>query len=380
VQWFWVLGGAAILLAVVSLRGERKRFRRWKTALGERSLDELLPPATVIVPVKGADERLRENLHSLAALDYPDYELIVAARRPGDIPAGVVPAGARVVFPAGGNSRASEKVRNLAAAVAEARPASRIFAFADSDARVQPGWLRALAGPLADTDVGAVTGYRWYLPERGGFWSLLRSVWNSVSLEPFLAASPEFVWGGSMAITRATFDCLRIDQEWEVAISDDYSVAAAIRQAGLQIVFHPGALALARDHTGGHAFFAFAVRQMRLTRFYRPALWAAALIGTAIYCGSMAACGIAAATGRPDGAGVLLLQLALGMWKGRNRASLAASALPAYRRAFADQRWAHVWLVPLSTWIWLAALLASACGDSIEWRGVRYVLRSAKRA
>ena len=37
----------------------------------------------MIVPVKGQDEGLRENLAALAALDYPDYELIVVARPVG---------------------------------------------------------------------------------------------------------------------------------------------------------------------------------------------------------------------------------------------------------------------------------------------------------
>ena len=50
-----------------------------------------LPPASVIVPVKGEDEGLRENLAALASLDYPDYELIVAARSAADIPPGVLP-------------------------------------------------------------------------------------------------------------------------------------------------------------------------------------------------------------------------------------------------------------------------------------------------
>ena len=40
-------------------------------------------PVTLIVPVKGYDEGLRENLAALAALDYPDYELIVAAHAAG---------------------------------------------------------------------------------------------------------------------------------------------------------------------------------------------------------------------------------------------------------------------------------------------------------
>jgi hypothetical protein len=30
---------------------------------------------------------------------------------------------------------------------------------------------------------------------------------------------------------------------------------------------------------------------------------------------------------------------------------------------------------PLATWVWLAVLLASACGNSVRWRGIRYHLK-----
>src|ERR1035441_1571259 len=56
---------------------------------------EDLPPASVIVPVKGQDEGLRENLAALASLDYPDYELLIVARSAADIPSGVLPRASR---------------------------------------------------------------------------------------------------------------------------------------------------------------------------------------------------------------------------------------------------------------------------------------------
>jgi hypothetical protein len=31
--------------------------------------------------------------------------------------------------------------------------------------------------------------------------------------------------------------------------------------------------------------------------------------------------------------------------------------------------------VPLATWVWLIALIASAFGSTIEWRGYRYDLK-----
>jgi len=38
----------------------------------------------------------------------------------------------------------------------------------------------------------------------------------------------------------------------------------------------------------------------------------------------------------------------------------------------------HTLWVPLATWIWLIVLLASACGNRIEWRGNRYRLEGGQ--
>ena len=102
---YWLFAGPALVLAAISLRSERKRADYVARRLAERP--ENLPPASVIVPVKGYDEGLRENLAALAALDYPDYELIVAAHSAADIPAGVLPSRVRVVLANGAESAAS---------------------------------------------------------------------------------------------------------------------------------------------------------------------------------------------------------------------------------------------------------------------------------
>ena len=68
--WLWLIAGSAALAALGSLRGERRRAAYFKTRLSAQA--GTLPPATVIVPVKGEDQGLRENLAALAALDYPD--------------------------------------------------------------------------------------------------------------------------------------------------------------------------------------------------------------------------------------------------------------------------------------------------------------------
>jgi cellulose synthase/poly-beta-1,6-N-acetylglucosamine synthase-like glycosyltransferase len=374
VWWFWSFAGPALLLSFLALRGERQRAAYVAARLWEPPAPA--PPfATVIVPVKGPDHHLRDNLAALAAQDYPAYELIIVAHSAADIPPGVLPARARVVLAHTAERQTSEKVSNLRMAVRFARQHARILAFADSDGRVSRTWLRALAAPLADERVGASTGYRWFAPEPPDFWSLMRSVWDAVIAGTFHGGSNAFAWGGSMAIRRETFEAARVAEFWSHAISDDYALSEAVLRAGLTIAFAPGAMAVSSERTTARAFLAWARRQLLITRVYRPRLWWTALAAHIFYCGGMAAAMIASLQGSRGAEWVLLALLSPGMLKGVNRATLAKAELPDYKAWFDRHAWVHAWWVPLATWIWLLVLAASAFGNHIVWRGKRYLVR-----
>ncbi|MGP8247078.1 MAG: glycosyltransferase [Bryobacteraceae bacterium] len=366
--------GPALLLAVLSVRNASKRARYIHSRLEETAA--AFPPATVIVPVKGADYGLRENLAALASLDYPDFELIVAARCAADIPAGVLPARVRVVLAHGGpDAGNSEKVQNLTAAVRASRVQSQILAFADSDTRVTAGWLRALVAPLSQAGVGASTGYRWFLPELPSLWGLLRSVWDAVCVGMLGAGDCPFAWGGSMAILKSAFFEAKVPDYWREAVSDDYALTAALRAAGLRIAYAPGAMAPSHEGIAAGRFFEWTRRQMLLTRVYCPRLWWPGLVAHVFYAGAMVASAIALLRGHRLALAALAVQLIPGMWKGRERARLARACLPDYAAWFRRWGWAHWLLAPVATWLWLIALASSAFGDTIEWRGRRYRLR-----
>ncbi|MGE5205445.1 MAG: glycosyltransferase [Chlamydiota bacterium] len=371
---FVILVGPAILLAAASWRGEREKFRYYRQRLPDQAQSSFLPPVSLIVPVKGQDEGLQENLASLASLDYPDYELIIAARSPQDVPVGVTPPGARVVFSDGHPAGAAEKLQNLLAAVRAARAESEVLAFADSDGRVGRGWLRALVAPLRQAGVGASTGYRVYLPQPAVFWPTLRSAWNAVIFGTFGPANADLVWGGAMALRKELFLRLGVDSLWASTASDDYVLTKAVRAAGLRLCFAPGALVVSGDGIAAHDLLRWIQRQMIITRIYAPRLWALSFAATVLYCTAMATCVVALASGHGSAAAVLAFLLAAGMLKGTAREKLAAMALPESRPWFQRHGWLFTWLVPLATWTWLYGHLASAYTGVIEWRGYRYRL------
>ena len=371
--WYWFFVAPALLLALLSLRGERKRAAYVERRLAETP--EELPPASVIVPLKGPEEGLRENLAALASLDYPDYELIVCAHTAGDIPPVALPSRVKIVLSEVDEPETGEKVRNLSAAVRAARKRSKILAFADSDGRPTPHWLRALAAPLADEGVGASTGFRWFTPVPPGFWSLLRSVWDAVAAGRLGPGDNSFAWGGAMAIRKDLFFEARVPDFWKGAVSDDYALSAAVHAAGLKIAYAPGALTPCFQGATPGSYFAWMRRQLTITRVYRPGLWWPALAAHLFYCGGMAASVIASIAGNRLAEWALIAQLSPGMLKGLNRAVLARAALPEQDAWFRRHAWVHAIWTPLATWVWLGALAASAFGNSISWRGNRYHLK-----
>lgn len=374
---YWFFVAPAVVMAVLSLWGERRRTSYVLARLAEPQ--GALPPASVIVPVKGSDEGLRENLAALASLDYPDYELIVTAHSAADIPPGVLPPRVKVVLAHGFDSASSEKVQNLMAAVRATRRRSELFAFSDSDARVTPGWLRALAAPLSDPKIGASTGYRWFVPAPATFWTLMRAVWDAVCAGMLGPGDNPFVWGGSMAIRKEIFFDIGVFERWKTAISDDYALAAAVTAAGLGIAYAPGALVPSFDRVGGRAFFEWSRRQLILTRYHRPRLWQTGLVAHIFYCGGMAASVAALFTGHVPAAWPLAAQLVPGMLKGWRRAKLARASLPEYEGWFRRYAWAHALWVPAATWLWLVALVSAGFRSHIDWRGRRYDLKDHLR-
>ena len=376
--WYWLAAAPALLLSFAGLLAQRRRTRYILDRLAAPA--GFAPPATLIVPVKGQDEGLRQNLAALANQDYPNYELLIVARTASDIPPGVLPRRSRIVL--GGrteNPHAAEKIRNLEAGVRAARHVSAIFAFADSDGRPTRGWLRALVAPLEAEGVGASTGYRWFTPEPATFWSLMASVWNSVAGGLLGAGDNPFAWGRAMAIRKETFFAVRVLGFWKGAVSDDYALSAAVHKAGLTIAYAPGALTPSFDRPRCATFFRWIRRQTIITRVYQPRLWRSGFAAHSLYCAAMAA-GIAAwSAGYRPAAAALAVQLACGMALGWRRLRLARRALPESAGWFRHYAWAHVVLGPLATWVWLISFLSSARSNVIEWRGKSYDLKTANR-
>lgn len=242
------------------------------------------PFVTIIAPCKGDDEGLRRSLPHLVALDFPDYEIVFVVESETDPAYACLtpwtqqyPERFRLVV-AGPATDSGQKVHNLLAGVAAARPDGAVLAFLDSDIEISPDWLRELVAPLGNEQVGATSGMRWYSLADADLPSLWRAHWNTVILTNLKPGGSSFVWGGSMALRRTTFEQLRLAERWQGTLSDDYVASAALRARRQQMVFVPTCLVTSSDGVGWRDLWEFTTRQILITRIYHPTMWRIALL------------------------------------------------------------------------------------------------------
>jgi ceramide glucosyltransferase len=391
---FVVLG---ILLAAQSVRSlsEGSFFLRHVRRRRLQHVGHYAPPAAVIIPVKGADAALEANIAAFLAQDYPQYHLILVVGDEGD------PAFAKLnelvkrtgeqgssgprnvsLLVAGPCQAKGQKVHNLLRGLDEVSLETEVLVFADADARPGPTWLRSLVAPLASREVTVSTGFRWYLPGKT-FVSQLRAAWDTSIATMMGEQDSSFPWGGSMAIRMEAFKRLRVrERYWASTVSDDYGLARAVRDSGGRIRFEPRCLVASHGDSSFGEFMRWTNRQIIITRVYAPRLWRLGLAAHLLYCGTFV-CGLFVlfdpATAFLVRLGVpvfLAAILGLGMAKGQIRTVVAGEIFPEEQETLAKYGKRYWQLTPLVPWVMLCNFLVAGFARTIEWRGVRYRLRS----
>lgn len=338
------------------------------------------PFASVIIPCKGLEAGLEENLRAFLTQRYPAFEIILVTESVEDTATATISKfsadNVRTVI-AGRSANEGQKIHNLREAIKAVSDDSEVFVFADSDARPSAGWLSALIAALPENGIAATTGYRWFLSSTGGFWSELCAVWNaSVASRLGADARSNFCWGGSTAIRREVFENLAISERWRGAVSDDYMMLLALREAGGAVVFVPGAMTASFIDVSFGEFMEFTNRQMKITRVYEKRLWISALVGAVLFDLGIL-CGIGVIIFGDAVYGLLATMLLSIVWgcsigKASLRLKAVAMALPQYASEFKRQRFYQLILWPITPTVFLINCIAAACSSDIVWRGRRY--------
>jgi ceramide glucosyltransferase len=409
---FYVLATLLILQGIVSLL-EGFRYLSYVRRSLSAPLSAFTPKACIIAPCKGIDRGLEENLRALFLQDYPDYEIIFAVACEEDPALPVIekviqmhsPVGtianandartidshaqndlfnkpqARVII-AGRNDTRSEKVNNLLVALDAVSNDSQALVFVDSDAQVTGDWLRSIIAPLDNEQTGAATGYRWYLPERGGFFSALLSAWNGSVATTLGDHNRNFAWGGSTAILKKTFEKINVRDVWMNAVSDDYALTNVLQKNGLHINFVPRCLTVSKEDASLRSLLEFTTRQVIITRVYNARLWWIGIISqvlfNSVFFGGLIFASLNAASGKSSFVLFTMLALiyALGSAKGVLRLLAAREMLKQAKREITRLWWMYCLLWILVSLVYLFNFLKSAMTRRILWRGVLYEMVS----
>jgi ceramide glucosyltransferase len=237
------------------------------------------PPVSILKPCRGLDRGAYENFASFCRQNYPEYEILFAVADAADpvvpvieqiqrdFPA--VPIRLICSVPAVG---ANGKVNKLIQLAAEAR--HDLLVINDSDVRVEPDYLKRVAAPFRDPQVGAATAmYR--AETAGSLGAELEAVgitaeFQAGVLSAWRLEGVKFALGATMACTRKALEAIGGFEALANYHSDDYELGSRIAARGYRVELLPDPVTIVYGRLSLREFAAHQLRWALTTRFARP--------------------------------------------------------------------------------------------------------------
>ncbi len=227
---------AAAALGLLVLAVQHLALRRHLR--GRPAAPRRTPPVSILKPLCGVDDGLAGNLASFAALDYPEYEVLLGLRSADDpalAPAREAarrwPARFRIVLQRGEPGQ-NPKVNQLITLARAARHG--VLVVSDSNVRVEAGYLSGIAALLEDEAVGLVTH-----PVAGVGEARLGSLFDALHLAGAIApgvvaakrlAGRDIVVGKSMALRRPDLEAMGGFEAVKDVLAEDYVMGVMVGQ------------------------------------------------------------------------------------------------------------------------------------------------------
>jgi ceramide glucosyltransferase len=331
------------------------------------ALDQFIP-ISVLKPLAGCDEGLRENLRSFFVQDYPAFELLFAVRSAGD-PAVDVVEELRALYPlvtaqtiiTGEPPYANAKVYSLDRMMSAAR--HDVLVMSDSDIRATPDMLRMLAAEFQDPSLGIATcPYRAVAGE--SIWSRLEAAgMNTEFIAGVLVArvleGMKFALGPTIAARK---QCLRDIGGFDVLkdyLAEDFVMGKFAAEHGWKVVLSSYRIEHRIGSESASTNAAHRLRWNRSTRRSRPAGYMGQIFTNPL------PLAILLFAIKPECWPVLMATVIL-------RACVAwVTARSVLHQRLGGQQWVLIVLQDhLSFVFWIAGFF----GNVITWRGRRYYL------
>lgn len=332
------------------------------------------PRVALLVPFRGLETNFQKIASSWFQQSYPNYHVFFILESRDDPSISLLSTFENAtIFVAGTATDCGQKIHNLKFAIERIPEEFEVFAFADSDGRVESEWLSSLVQELLQHSEDAVTGYRWFFPEKSSLFSQFRAIWNSAVLTLFSESGKgNFAWGGAMALFRKTFEETSVVSFWQGSLSDDLGLTKALRSHGRKIRFVPQAIAATEDAISGAAFFSWVARQLLMTKLYHHKLW----LGTFIYHMIWFVWLIIGIICFPIQWLIvfILFQIFQGM-----KAEIRMECMSKLLQKQAGSRLLAWILSPVMSLINVAAMWSNVFTRKVSWRGIEYRVRGPNR-
>ena len=325
----------------------------------------LRPPITILKPVRGVEPGLAENLRSFCIQDYPEFEVVFGVLDPDDAALDIIrrvaaehPGRTTVAVGNGVAEHRNPKVATLAPMLPHAKHA--LLAISDSDMRVGPDYLEAVASAFDDQRVGAATCvYRGEAAD-DGLASRLGAMLIVEQFTPSALAAMSlermtYCFGATMAVRREVLDAIGGLRAIGAHLADDFALGFLVSKHGPRVAFAPYAVTNVVSEPGLRALFLHELRWARTIRAVRPKSYAGIIL---TYPLPLALLYAAVTRGRRRSLAVVAL------------AALVRLALHgAAQRALGPGRRPPPALIPLRDALGVAVWVIGLRGTTVRWRG-----------
>ncbi len=318
--------------------------------------DASAPKATVVLCLRGGDPFLKDCVAGLLNQDYPNYRVRFVIDSSQDQALPVVSAVLaqhaferyEVMTLADPLPTCGLKCSSLAQAIAGlleqdvAQSPHDFVALLDADVIPHRTWLRELATGLQPSDVGAVTGNRWYMPDQISLGAMTRHIWNAAAIVQMYFYN--IAWGGTLAIKLDSIRRAELLRWWTQALCEDTMTHSKLATIGQRLQFVPSLMMVNREDVSLSRLTPWISRQLLTTRLYHPH-WNLVLFH-----------GLSSAAQVLWGWGMCLFFLVQGNWL---LGLVAGVTMVVYQLALC-------WLLP-----WISSpveAIVAARGESVTWR------------
>jgi cellulose synthase/poly-beta-1,6-N-acetylglucosamine synthase-like glycosyltransferase len=218
----------------------------------------------VILPCKGTDIEIENNILALKAQKFPNYKIVAVVDSHSDSAYTLLKKHGLDVLISSNLYKGSGKVKAISTAMSEFSTAD-IFVLVDSDTRVNENWLSYLVNPLKDQKIGAVSTYPYYDSSgTNNLWNFIKKAWGYLGINMMEFRPTRFVWGGSTAF-RSSLIFPNNFQAFSQSISDDSTITKICKDEKKKIVYSKMATPIVMVKETKKSFLEWSNRQIAIS-------------------------------------------------------------------------------------------------------------------